>query len=425
MKALLNPALLYASVLALGLSACSFKNDETKQKEAAKASAEVLNQYEQNQDQKKQTQRDGGKLTDENVSVEFMEMEQAGLYKMLVKWPASIPVLTIQVDDEFETTTEQKNFHERIVQSGKTYRIRLTSKTFEGIEISRKELIKSAPVDFTVTSDMSLKSNTTIESNRFYIYPNTQILTNGFDLNIKTNKLILGQRPEQPNGSTFLNNASIITALPGQIAKDSAQLQGSKITIIAKQATGHLKVALVGLDGPDGRNGSELDQLKNLVRTLDSNLNGRQGNPGKVGDVRVPCPRGHNMDIACEPTQQVCQQPPQNGEDGKQGAAGTDGEMGQNGGNSGTLFVRIDNPDKFSIEVGQQAGRAGHGGQGGPGSPGGLGGKAGKNPGPPCLGAQDGAPGKSGSVGSNGPSGQPGKLGTVDTIGIPTTVFAL
>lgn len=158
------------SIFTLGLGACSFKKDEAKQKEAAKASAEVLNQYEQNQDQKKQSERDGGKLTDENVSVEFLEMEQPGYYKMRITWPASVPSMSVQVNDEFQAVSVNGNVFERVVMNDSLSRIHLTSRDKSGNEISRKEFVFRAPKDLLVNFDYSLHANANIEVNRVYFF---------------------------------------------------------------------------------------------------------------------------------------------------------------------------------------------------------------------------------------------------------------
>lgn len=410
--------------LTLSLGACSFKKDDVKQNEAAKATADVLTQHEKNQEIKKQSEVDGGKLTDRNVTVTFTEHPEPGYYRMRVTWPESVVAMTVQIGDAFETETLKQNFYETMVFEGHEYRIRLYSKNSDGIEVSRKEIITNAPKDFILKSETGLSANTDITVNRFYFYPGARIITYGYNLSIKAKKIFVFRDVTSDASRAFSSQTNIQTAPVNYIVQNPVQLKGSTISIVADQAQGTLKVGLIGLDGQNGRNGEELDQEQKFLRSLDPKLNGLNGKDGVVVKEPAPCMRA-DMDTPCERTKPVCQQAPTNGTDGRQGQAGTPGENGQDGGDSGSLFINISNATKFDVEVGQRAGNPGRGGNGGPGSPGGLAGKAGNNPGYPCPNAQDGQPGAQGTRGANGKTGAAGTIGTVKTGEIRTTVFAL
>jgi hypothetical protein len=112
----------------LALTACSFRKDEAKQNEAAKATTEVLTTYQRNQDIQKQSEEDGGKLTDENVKVVFIENEQPGSYMMRVTWPKSVVTMAVQVNDNFDMKVTKDDFYEVSVKHDTEYRLRLFSK---------------------------------------------------------------------------------------------------------------------------------------------------------------------------------------------------------------------------------------------------------------------------------------------------------
>src|SRR5438309_7399819 len=100
------------------MTACAFKKDDVKQQEAAKTGAEVLQQHEQDQEQKKLAETEGGQLTDQNVSVNFIEMQEPGSYIMRINWPSTVISMEVQIDDEFETKTVRTNYFERAVIQG-------------------------------------------------------------------------------------------------------------------------------------------------------------------------------------------------------------------------------------------------------------------------------------------------------------------
>lgn len=409
----------------LATSACSFKKEDVKQNETAKATEEVLTEFQKNQESQKLSEEDGGRLTNENVSVQFIEHEQPGSYQMKVTWPESVVAMTVQIGDELETTTLKTHVFERAVFSNTEYRVRLYSKNSNGLEIDRKELIVRAPTDVIINSDVTLNSNSELDSHRFYIYAGARIITNGHNLSIKTKKLYIGARETSQINNNPWANFNIITTAPNSIAQSPIQLEGSKITIVSEEAHGNLKVAFVGFNGQNGRNGDELDQARGLVRAINPALNGRNGEEGIIFKDTVLCTGRRGAEGACERTVLSCQKHPSNGFDGKQGLAGTAGENGQRGGNTGSFFIDVRHPKNFKVEVGQLAGKPGRGGVGGTGSPGGLGGQAGKNPGHPCKSAQNGKNGPQGPQGAFGATGANGTIGSVETGAIPATVFAL
>lgn len=416
----------YLLVLAyLLLGACSFQKESEKQKKTIETTTEVLTQFERNREIKKQSEEDNGQLTDQNVSLSFIENKEPGSYRLRINWPESVVSMSIQINDGFEMATAKDSYYETNVIHDTEYRIRLYSKNSNGVEVSRKEIAAKSPKDFILQGHEELNQDTSLNVRRLYIFSTGRLLTNGFNLSIRTEKLFIFKKDDdQIESGIFEADAHITTSPRNKIAHIPVQLSGSKISITAKEAHGHLRVALLGVNGQNGRNGDELDQAKGFVRGIDPNLNGANGEDGIVLKDQLPCP-SRRMDIPCEKVKLICQKAPTNGAPGKTGLAGTTGEDGMRGGDSGSLFVHVEDSSNLTIEVGQRAGMPGHGGNGGTGSLGGLGGKPGKNPGYPCTAAQDGPEGPRGPKGNEGKTGADGKIGTVDTGAARTTVFAL
>jgi hypothetical protein len=271
----------------------------------------------------------------------------------------------------------------------------------------------------------TLKEDITIQCNRAYFKSDKKIFSNGFNFRLITNKLYVLESKETQNkfGNGFISEANILTTLPNTLAQFPVQLEGSKVTIEAEEAHGTLKVAMIGFNGQNGRNGEELDQERGLVRTLDPALNGANGQDSVIFKDTVACP-SRRGDGGCQRTVLSCQNPPTNGSNGRQGLAGTPGENGQRGGNTGSFFVDIKRPGDFKVEIGQLAGKPGRGGIGGAGSPGGLAGKAGRQD-HPCPAAADGTAGPQGAPGANGANGADAVIGTVNTGNIPAYFFYL
>lgn len=411
--------------LCLLVTSCSFRKDEAKQHEAAKATSEVLTEFQRTQEEKKQTEEEGGRLTDQNVHVTFTENPEPSSYQMRITWPASVVTMEVQINDSFDLITSKDGYVEVGAQSDFEYRVRLFSKNTSGIEVSRKEIKVRSPRDIILRENQEFFQNTTLTANRIYFSPNSKIITHGYNLQINANKIFVHEDKSYIPSGTFWRDAHIATAILNEEAHDSLQLKGGEISINAKHAEGHLKVAMVGLNGKNGRNGDELDRDQGLVRFINPALQGASGINGSVIRESVPCTTRKGLDTPCERVVPRCQVAPGNGADGLPGLPGTPGEVGQNGGSTGSFFIRVDEASKFSVELGQLPGKPGLGGIGGPGSPGGLGGKAGTHPGSPCPVAQDGRQGPQGPQGANGKTGEDGRLGTVDTGPVRTTVFPL
>ncbi len=412
--------------LCFSLGACAFKKNDAQEKEKAQNTTEALDQFQKSQDEKRQLETKAGVLTAENVSVEFIEQPQPERYRMIVSWPSSVPSMIVQINDEFETTTTSSNSYQRDVRSNTTYRIKLISKDSQGTDITRREFVKESPKDLIIKDTISLSKNSNESVNRIFFFPNAQIITNGYDLSLTTNKLIVEKIDSSNSPYRSLWRESQILTTVDQTTSRAEQLAGSKITITAKKAIGELHVALIGYNGTDGRSGTELDTANNIQRQPLATLNGIDGASGKLKTFTPPCAKSRSLDgPVCDGPQLKCEVAPENGQNGKQGSVGTNGENGSNGGSSGSLFIHVADAKEFTVEVGQKTGLGGRGGNGGIGSPGGFGGKAGNNPGSPCPNALDGKPGPAGLTGWNGAQGKDGTLGSIETGGVQTKVFPL
>lgn len=413
-----NAILCLAYTIAL-LTSCSFKKDEDKNTPKENAPPNVIETIQKEQEK----QAFEGQLTASNVVVTFLEQPEPRSYVMKITWPEQIKRMQVIVNNKTPVIHISSNntgsSHEELVLSEREQDIELLAYDSLGAPISSLALKKVAPLDYVLGANLNLNKDTVINVNRFFILPSAQLTTNGYNLSITTNKLIITPPSEETKVSDrlgLISKSHILTNLPGAVAENEHLLKGSNISIQAKQATGHLIVSLIGYNGKDGQNGESLERLLGISKNRNTALDGVSGEAGVVKSQSIPCTQRRNVDgPPCEREVLLCEKSPTNGTDGQPGPRGYAGENGANGGNTGSVSVIAEEKSQFSLEVIQKAGQAGKGGIGATGFLGGLGGKAGTNPGGPCTSAKDGQPGPKGANGDNGLDGSPGKIGDVIT----------
>ncbi|WP_374028777.1 hypothetical protein [Bdellovibrio bacteriovorus] len=385
------------------LNACSFKKDD--EAPAPEVKPNLIETIEQEQTK----QAVEGVLTKENVKVSYEEMPNPGSYKMIVQWPENIRKVSIQVNSRLEVIVNQTSRYEEVVNDDSVSNLKLRSFDQFGSPISTLEIETKSPDDLVLNDLIVMTESKAINVNRAYFQTNGQIRTEGHLLSFKANKIFISEIPKA--GEAFTKTAQIVTFIPGRIAKANEELSGSSIAIQAEEAYGTLRVALVGVNGINGRDGTEL--AKEKIFDL-SKLNGANGQAGETREMTRPC-TASRMDRPCNDITYICSKAPTNGEDGKPGYDGIDGEAGSNGGNTGNLAVFVNKSDNFTLEIGKYRGLPGKGGKGSPGTLGGRGGKAGAHPGSGCPIAKDGANGRAGNPGVDGADGKPGNDGTITT----------
>lgn len=391
------------------MGACSFKKDSGEDKAKDPAAGDVLQKIQKEQEK----QAFEGQLTEQNVLVNFEEMPEPGAYRMIITWPAQVKRLQLTINEDTPviiSSANSVNSHEKLVFSQKPQKIDLMAyDSFGGAPVSSLSLLKTAPTDYESKGTVELKKDTVIEANRFFIAPSSQIITNGFNLSITTNKFIVLKEHDSDNFFTSqISAAHILTRLPFNKVSKELDYRDSAITIQTMKATGTLRVALVGTDGLDGKDG---------IAHSNRATNGVSGNDGIIKTKVMKCPGISKKSIdgpICEnDVDYFCEKNPTNGSDGSNGAIGLPGENGQDGGPTGNLSVIVKDQSEFSLEVFQKAGQPGKRGKGGPGQQGGLKGLAGKNPNGICQNAKDGSEGLTGPEGKHGLDGKPGKLGDI------------
>lgn len=404
-----------AIVIALTMSACSFKKDDAKNDSTPKESSpsDVVETIQKEQEK----QAFEGKLTEQNVVVTFTEQPTPRVYQMKVTWPEQIKRIQVSVNDEtpvIYTSANPGNVYEKLVFSERPQNIELIAyDSLGGAPISSLSITRSAPPDYVLESFITLRKDTVIEVNRFFILPNSQILTNGNHLSIITKKLIIqtNEALDAFASEGSLANAHIITHVPGDKINSELDSRESAITIQAEEAIGLLRVGLVGADGNNGRDGDIIEKALGISKSNTIN----DGTPGENGVLKsMTLFKGMNPDgTPREKEVFLCEKAPTNGTNGKPGSAGHAGENGQDAGPTGSLSIILKDQAQFSLQVIQKAGRPGKGGKGATGHNGGSGGQPGKNPGHPCSSAQKGSDGPQGPNGADGRDGQPGKIGNI------------
>jgi hypothetical protein len=266
---------------------------------------------------------------------------------------------------------------------------------------------------------LSLTENTSIRVNRAF-FLGGGYLTNGYDLAIETNELIVSDVSIRSRAPTPLDGAHILTNFTETVIAKNHMKVGSKILISAKVAIGKMIVGMIGANGRKGESGAEIEnKLFPKKRTSpDPIRNGKNGLDAISVMTQRPCsPLNSGLDISCDIPTARCDRQPTNGTDGLRGDTGQNGGPGQQGGNTGTVDFFIDDHVRFKADIIILKGEGGPGGPPGPGYPGGKGGRAGKTA-DACGTAVDGIDGQVGPPGVDGKAGDNGDMGPFNGNGV-------
>lgn len=383
-------------LLILGLAGCAFKkedgNDELKNRSVDELARELQ--------EKEQERTKKELLSMDEISFEVIEEKEIHHYQIAIKYPQRDGV-RIFISHNGATVDNLQSGIRIPSLSGKTHTFTITAYNSLGSPLISANKVVAVPQDITVLAPLELDRDTVLEGGRILFKKDSFIKTKGHLLTVHAKKLIV-----EPD---FL----IFTFSPDEKWTDTKFLSGGSISIMALEATGFLSIKLQGASGENGRSGDEL-LLKNPAMLIPtSNLHGRAGTDGRVG--QEPC-----FEVKRSMCGKIltCEVHPTNGEDGKTGPQGLHGENGHDGGDTGNLFIKIENERNFQLQLELNPGKAGRPGKGGQGGPGGQGGKAGKQSHPTCRAALDGKAGAQGPVGNDGKAGSPGKLGTIELNGL-------
>lgn len=235
----------------------------------------------------------------------------------------------------------------------------------------------SIPQDFVFENDQSLASDLNIEGNRVYLRSGSRLVTNGFSVSIKAEKIF-------SDDFEFVTFSSDSQAKPMNEGKS-----GGAISLQARDASGRLFVHLRGQRGGNGLDGEPWET------TADR---GTDGAPGQVVETDSEL-RSYSQ----------CVRQPTSGGMGAHGLQGRPGKPGERGGSSGYLYVQIENDAAFSITSTVEPGAPGSSGQGGRGQQGGPGGHPGASI-HPCKFAKEGPPGEMGPPGISPPNKGNGEI---------------
>lgn len=222
----------------IALNACS-SNESSKNSDSGKANGQSSDQNEALFD---------GKLTEENVLVNFEEMSTPRAYQMTIIWPKQIKRMSIKINDKAPIIKMSDRFQD-IVFSEVPLNIEMTSYGPSGDAEGYLLLKKEAPLDYVLNETLSLKETTFFNTGRFYMTANAQIITNGNVFSINTKKLYIEPRDPLSPGNGM---AHIINRDPYNKITSVYDYKPSFNTVTADQAVGDLTVVLAGLNGRDG-----------------------------------------------------------------------------------------------------------------------------------------------------------------------------
>ncbi|WP_347359038.1 hypothetical protein [Bdellovibrio sp.] len=381
-------------ILCLLLGACAFKKDDGKGPSSATTNTDVIESVEK--------VSFTGELNDQNVKITFLEDEEPGLYQLEISWPANVPAMKVSIDGEAYKIIKNSNKHSVFINHSMKAKVHIVALNALGGESSTFAAEVTSPVDLLIDKPYHIQEDSIIKTNRLYILKDGLFITNGFNLTLDTKTLIVHSEISNASNRMQTRDAQILTTAPKNVAPTLRFLVGSQINIKAQKAVGHLRVAMVGFNGIDGKAGANGAPGKA----------GKNGRDGAIKDFTEYCVNDDGR--PCRGASQIdCTSNPTNGEQGTPGSLGQQGESGSTGGNSGVLTAIIDDHTQFKLEVGQRRGLGGRGGAGGKGGPGGPGGAPGDNPFNKCRNA---FAGPQGATGPDGKSGQDGKAGLLDDV---------
>lgn len=384
-------------VLTLSVGACQFKKDSaddsspTQQTEKNPSTVEQVVEALSNQEDQ---DRKNATLVDSDIQIQFTEHERFR-YVASFTIPNRIPVAEV-----LYSTAMGKS----VLRGGETFSVVMLSDAPILVEIETKDSKGRKVSDLTVQAhspkdveirDVVLSKNLNVEANRIYLQG--QITTNGKSMVLKARKI-------------YSDSAWVRTFDSNSPQPDPRNYVGSSIILQAEKLFGSLDVNLLGLDGRPGRSGDEFE-----VRAgTRSPLNGTPGQAG-LSEPREQCTRGRGPDAApvCR-TYFVCTRQPTSGTAGAHAPRAESGEDGSNGGHTGNLSIITEDLSEAKITIHTRPGRGGQGGAPAAVRPAGKGGAAGAmDPHGVCTPAQAGADGRPGIPGRAGQNGKNGERGTL------------
>jgi hypothetical protein len=409
--------LLPLSLAILNVSACAFKEDTPEQPKVSEAKpSDIVDTIERGREQ----QATDIKLTNENVKIRFDELPDPNAYRVVITWPANIKRMQIvRAKDARPTIVAGQNEFSEHVRGGETVSYGLLVQDSFGAHLQALNLEAVAPVDLELRKRKDLAEDTLVRVNRVF-FNGGGFVTNGFNLTIETNSLIIPEEIGFPRAPTPIDGAHVLTVFPGTQIDGNQMSAGSKIRITAKFATGKMILGLIGANGKPGRSGQELEsqQSPHKRNSPDPNRKGANGLDAISVLTQRPCaPLNNGLDISCDIPTPKCERQPTNGENGLIGEVGYNGEQGERGGNTGSIHFFIQDHSQFTADILFRKGKRGDGGAPGPGFPGGKGGTAGKTA-AACGTAVDGADGPVGPSGKPGEPGLNGDLGPFNGNGV-------
>ncbi|MFM6929488.1 MAG: hypothetical protein ACKOX6_13550, partial [Bdellovibrio sp.] len=243
-------------VLCVTLGACAFKKDDDKATpEQTKLADDVVKKIQDGKDEI------NVQLKENNISVKF-EDDEPGYYQMVVTWPENVGSMEVHLDGNFlQNVVGKSSIKIPAKHSQKhTLHLRAFASAANGARLlSEFESDYQAPKDVIFKNDTFLDADTEHLVNRTYFTSNAHIYTNGNDLKITTNQLIVVDQDEDASQGEPEDTFNIVTfkdpAVPTSITGKT-----SFIEIRATSAIGNLKIALTGRNGADGQDG--LDQAR-------------------------------------------------------------------------------------------------------------------------------------------------------------------
>jgi hypothetical protein len=266
----------------------------------------------------------------------------------------------------------------------------------------------SIPFGFTFPLD--------IKAHRVFIDHEFPVVTNGFDLKIDTDELIILKKGVPDNldpeaisvdstTKTIKEAASIYTFSDEKVNEHATYdptgrlisawsdgKNGGHISVKAKTAVGALNIFLRGQNGADGGNGAPYTERA------------AQGPAGELADYDMfHCSRFTSKHIcSCYKNEDR-----ENGRQGAKGAPGRSGGNGGRGGDSGSVKIEIAEPSpNFKISTVSEFGLSGNPGKAGPPQQGGIGGPPVNKDDPFTIYmCRDAQPGPEGPVGDPGQDG--------------------
>lgn len=352
------------------------------------------------------------------LTAEVVALPKPNQYLVRLGWNASEPpslwVLYRAEGEESARTTPLStlksgaiSFEDSEVEAGQTY-------TYFLSRIDGGDYRLFGRTKLTLPSDLEI-SKTAARSrivgyHRLFLGRGAKLITASASVTIDVDELI----SDGAEIESFPKGAKAFSGYDGRA--------GGSLKLLAKKATGHLRIALNGEAGGDGLDGQP-------------GQNGPLGPPGQAGrwemnpilyrymspsfidsfrrdmERRNPPPESGEWNYLFGGAHRyVCAVPPTSGGAGSDGTNGGDGGDGGNGGSAGSLDLEIADGKDFVLDFHAEPGLSGLGGRGGKGGDPGPGGPPGElDQGHLCPAAQSGPPGRAGLSGHQGRPGASGE----------------